>query len=124
MDAFVRELVKILGGTGNAADNNDSDDDDDSHEADEDAQVAAALALSRGGQYQDDDNLEAQVLAARCLVNLMEALPVVAHTVVYHSAIIVLCSKLFEISYINLAAQSLSVRPASLCHCVYLQITP
>lgn len=111
VDAFVRELVKILGGTGNAADDDDDgDDDDDSHEQDEDAQLAAALALSGGGgQYQGDDNLEAQVLAARCLANLMEALPGVAHTVVYHGAIPVLCSKLIEISYIDLAEQTLSV---------------
>lgn len=111
VDAFVRELVKILGGTGNAADDDDGDDDDDSHEHDEDAQLAAVLAMSGGGgQYQGDDNLEAQVLAARCLANLMEALPGVAHTVVYHGAIPVLCSKLIEISYIDLAEQTLSVR--------------
>ena len=53
--------------------------------------------------------LEAQVLACRCLANLMEALPGVAHTVVYHGAIPVLCSKLIEISYIDLAEQTLSV---------------
>jgi E3 ubiquitin-protein ligase TRIP12 len=111
VDSFVRELVKILGGTGNATDDDDGDDDDDNaHEQDEDAQLAAALALSGGGgQYQGDDNLEAQVLAARCLANLMEALPGVAHTVVYHGAIPVLCSKLVEISYIDLAEQTLSV---------------
>lgn len=114
VDAFVRELVKILGGTGNAADDDDGDDDDDSHEQDEDAQLAAVLALSGGGQYQGDENLEAQVLAARCLANLMEALPGVAHTVVYHGAIPVLCSKLIEISYIDLAEQTLSVCPC--CH--------
>ncbi|KAJ3559621.1 hypothetical protein NM688_g224 [Phlebia brevispora] len=38
----------------------------------------------------------------------MEALPGVAHTVVYHGAIPVLCSKLIEISYIDLAEQTLS----------------
>jgi E3 ubiquitin-protein ligase TRIP12 len=42
----------------------------------------------------------------------MEALPGVAHTVVYHGAIPVLCSKLIEISYIDLAEQTLSVRHA------------
>ncbi len=36
VDAFVRELVKILGGTGNAPDDDDGDDNDDSHEQDED----------------------------------------------------------------------------------------
>ena len=121
VNTFLRKLVKILGGTGNA--NDDGDNDDDSHEPDEDAQLAVALVLSGGGQYQGDDDLEAQVLAAHCLANLMEALPGVAHTVVYHGAIPVLCSKLIEISYIDLAEPTLSVRPASLCHCVYLQIT-
>ncbi len=107
VEAFVRELVRILGGSGNEQ---DEGDDDDEHEQDEDAALAAALALSTGGSaYQGDENLEAQVLACRCLANLMEALPGVAHTVVYHGAIPVLCSKLIEISYIDLAEQTLSV---------------
>lgn len=106
VEQFVRELVKILGGRG--ADE-DEDEDEDIGERDEDAALAAALAMSSGGQYQGDENLEAQVLACRCLANLMEALPGVAHTVVYHGAIPVLCSKLIEISYIDLAEQTLSV---------------
>ena len=107
VEAFVRELVRILGGTGNEQDEGDEDDD---QEQDEDAALAAALALSTGSaSYQGDENLEAQVLACRCLANLMEALPGVAHTVVYHGAIPVLCSKLIEISYIDLAEQTLSV---------------
>ncbi|THH12821.1 hypothetical protein EW146_g7335 [Bondarzewia mesenterica] len=107
VDSFVRELVRILGGSGGEAD--DDDDGDDEGPQDDDAALAAVLALSGGGnQYQGDDNLEAQVLAARCLANLMEALPGVAHTVVYHGAIPVLCSKLIEISYIDLAEQTLS----------------
>ncbi|KAI0628036.1 hypothetical protein C8Q77DRAFT_1068746 [Trametes polyzona] len=105
VEAFIRELVRILGGTGN---DEDEGDDDDVGEQDEDAALAAALALSAGGAYQGDENLEAQVLACRCLANLMEALPGVAHTVVYHGAIPVLCSKLIEISYIDLAEQTLS----------------
>lgn len=107
VEAFIRELVRILGGTGN---DEDEGDDDDAAEQDEDAALAAALAMSTGGSaYQGDENLEAQVLACRCLANLMEALPGVAHTVVYHGAIPVLCSKLIEISYIDLAEQTLSV---------------
>ncbi|KAJ4473595.1 hypothetical protein J3R30DRAFT_3659131 [Lentinula aciculospora] len=107
VEAFVRELVKILGGRG--ADRDEDDDDEgDEEERDEDAALAAALAMSTGGTYAGDDNLEAQVLACRCLANLMEALPGVAHTVVYHGAIPVLCSKLIEISYIDLAEQTLS----------------
>jgi E3 ubiquitin-protein ligase TRIP12 len=109
VEQFVRELVKILGGRG-VDEDDDDEGDDDRPEQDEDAALAAALAMSTGGStYQGDDNLEAQVLACRCLANLMEALPGVAHTVVYHGAIPVLCSKLIEISYIDLAEQTLSV---------------
>ncbi|CAL1714169.1 unnamed protein product [Somion occarium] len=106
VESFVRELVRILGGTGN--DSDEGDEDEEERETDEDAALAAALALSTGGAYHGDENLEAQVLACRCLANLMEALPGVAHTVVYHGAIPVLCSKLIEISYIDLAEQTLS----------------
>ncbi|PPQ99844.1 hypothetical protein CVT26_009341 [Gymnopilus dilepis] len=105
VEQFVKELVKILGGRG--ADD-EEEEEEESAERDEDAQLAAALAMSSGGAYQGDENLEAQVLACRCLANLMEALPGVAHTVVYHGAIPVLCSKLIEISYIDLAEQTLS----------------
>ncbi|KAG5340284.1 hypothetical protein C0989_002300 [Termitomyces sp. Mn162] len=107
VEQFVRELVKILGGHG-ADEDEDEDGDEDHTEQDEDAALAAALAMSTGNTYQGDENLEAQVLACRCLANLMEALPGVAHTVVYHGAIPVLCSKLIEISYIDLAEQTLS----------------
>ena len=48
------------------------------------SQQASSRRLSECGQYQGNDNLEAPVLAARCLANLMEALPDVAHPVVYH----------------------------------------
>ncbi len=109
VEQFVRELVKILGGRGAEGDEDD-DDEEERPAQDEDAALAAALAMSTGGSFQGDSNLEAQVLACRCLANLMEALPGVAHTVVYHGAIPVLCSKLLEISYIDLAEQTLSVR--------------
>ncbi|PCH36373.1 hypothetical protein WOLCODRAFT_28515 [Wolfiporia cocos MD-104 SS10] len=104
VESFIRELVRILGGTGN----DPEDDDEEPQDVDEDAALAAALAMSAGGTYQGDENPEAQVLACRCLANLMEALPGVAHTVVYHGAIPVLCSKLIDISYIDLAEQTLS----------------
>ena len=106
VEQFVRELVKILGGKG--AELEDEDGDEESGEQDADAALAAALAMSTGNSYQGDENLEAQVLACRCLANLMEAMPGVAHTVVYHGAIPVLCSKLIEISYIDLAERTLS----------------
>lgn len=104
VEDFVGELVKILGGRGV---NEDEDDRDDADEQDAPT-ASSALATSAGVSYQGDENLEAQVLACRCLANLMEALPGVAHTVVYHGAIPVLCSKLIEISYIDLAEQTLS----------------
>ncbi|PFH51865.1 hypothetical protein AMATHDRAFT_141636 [Amanita thiersii Skay4041] len=107
VESFVKELVRILGGHG-ADDEDDEDGDHNMHGQDEDAALAAALSMSAAGAYQGDENLEAQVLACRCLANLMEALPGVAHTVVYHGAIPVLCSKLIEISYIDLAEQTLS----------------
>ncbi|KAG8710097.1 Ubiquitin fusion degradation protein 4 [Ceratobasidium sp. 394] len=102
VDSFVAELVRIMGGKGSG------DDDDEGAEDDEDASLAAAIALSAGGAFPGDDNLEAQVLACRCLANLMEALPGCAHTVVYHGAVPVLCSKLIDIQYIDLAEQTLS----------------
>lgn len=107
VEQYVAALVRILGGSGN--DEDDEDGNEDRDDQDEDAALAAALAMSTGGStFQGDENLEAQVLACRCLANLMEALPGVAHTVVYHGAIPVLCSKLIEISYIDLAEQTLS----------------
>ena len=110
VEQFVKELVRILGGRGGESDS----DEENAGERDEDAVLAAALAMS-SGDYQGDENLEAQVLACRCLANLMEALPGVAHTVVYHGAIPVLCSKLIEISYIDLAEQTLSVSSSLVC---------
>ncbi|THU92737.1 hypothetical protein K435DRAFT_671560 [Dendrothele bispora CBS 962.96] len=107
VEQFVRELVRILGGRG--ADEDEDEEGDADTPTEEDAALAAALAMSTGGaNFQGDENLESQVLACRCLANLMEALPGVAHTVVYHGAIPVLCSKLIEISYIDLAEQTLS----------------
>ncbi|KAG8989607.1 Ubiquitin fusion degradation protein 4 [Tulasnella sp. JGI-2019a] len=109
IDPFVRELVKIMGGTGNTEDDDGGgDDDQEEQEQDDDAALAAALAMSTGGVMPGDESLEAQMLACRCLANLMEALPGCAHTVVYHGAVPVLCSKLIEIQYIDLAEQTLS----------------
>lgn len=112
IDSFVKELVRIMGGTGNNEDGDDGDNDDSDDspdvEQDEDAALAAALAMSTGGM-PGEESLEAQMLACRCLANLMEALPGCAHTVVYHGAVPVLCSKLIEIQYIDLAEQTLSV---------------
>ena len=105
VDNFVKELVRILGGQGG----NNARDEDGDEELSDDAALAAALRMSTGGALPGDDTLEAQLLACRCLANLLEALPGCGHTLVYHGAIPVLCSKLLEISYIDLAEQTLIV---------------
>ena len=56
-----------------------------------------------------DENPEIMLLACRCIANLMEALPSSTANVVYGGAVPVLCQKLLEIHYIDLAEQSLSV---------------
>ena len=109
VDAFVKELIGILGGKSLAGDEDEDDGGDDEGEDDEDAALAAALAMSTGGVLAGDENPEAQVLASRCLYNLMEALPGSAHTIVYHGAVPALCSKLLEIQFIDLAEQNISV---------------
>jgi hypothetical protein len=87
----------------------DEEHEDDHDEDDEDSALAAALAMSGASNFVGDENPEAQVLASRCLYNMMEALPGTAHTVVFHGAIPALCSKLLEIQFIDLAEQNISV---------------
>lgn len=53
------------------------------------------------------------LLACRCLANLMEALPASTANVVYGGAVPILCQKLLEIHFIDLAEQALSVSPLS-----------
>jgi len=72
-------------------------------EEDEDAAMAAAIAAAAGFE----DNGEIMLIACRCLANLMEAMPYAAHSVVTCGAIPVLCSKLIEITFIDLAEQVL-----------------
>ncbi|TWU75027.1 Ubiquitin fusion degradation protein 4 [Metarhizium rileyi] len=55
-----------------------------------------------------EDSPEVMLLACRCLANLMEALPASVANVVYGGAVPVLCQKLLEISFIDLAEQALS----------------
>ncbi|KAK2628034.1 hypothetical protein QTJ16_002680 [Diplocarpon rosae] len=57
-----------------------------------------------------EENPEMMLLACRCLANLMEALPASTANVVYGGAVPVLCAKLLEIHFIDLAEQALSVR--------------
>ena len=88
---------------------------EEEEEMDEDAQLAAALAMSTGGAMpggvggDNEEEMECQLVACRCLAHLLEALPGTAHTLVHLGAVPVLCSKLNEIAYIELAEQTLSV---------------
>lgn len=68
-----------------------------------DAFVKELVAL-----MQPPNSPEVMLLACRCLANLMEALPASVANVVYGGAVPVLCSKLLEISFIDVAEQSLS----------------
>ena len=53
-------------------------------------------------------NPEMMLLACRCIANMMEALPASTPVVVYGGAVPVLCQKLLEIDFIDLAEQALS----------------
>lgn len=55
-----------------------------------------------------EESPEVMLLSCRCLANLMEALPASVGNVVYGGAVPVLCQKLLEISFIDLAEQALS----------------
>lgn len=116
--SFATEFIAILRGKPNIDQSSDDDEPMEDHdEMDVDAQLAAALAMSTGGAYSgdDQDEMEAQLLACRCLAHLMEALPGSGHTLVHLGAVQALCSKLNEISYIELAEQTLSVSPSVIC---------
>ncbi|EKC98230.1 hypothetical protein A1Q2_07484 [Trichosporon asahii var. asahii CBS 8904] len=110
--AFATEFIAILSGKPNIDSQRDGDEQmGESDEMDEDAQLAAALAMSAGDAFPegDQEDMECQLLACRCLAHLMEALPGSGHTLVHLGAVPVLCSKLNEISYIELAEQTLSI---------------
>ncbi|KAK0555174.1 Ubiquitin fusion degradation protein 4 [Tilletia horrida] len=116
IDSFVKELIYIMGGpkpvdNGLSSSRSGATASEGAGEArvpvkkeeDEDAAMAAAIAAAAGF----DDNGEVMLIACRCLANLMEAMPYAAHSVVTCGAIPVLCSKLIEITFIDLAEQVL-----------------
>jgi E3 ubiquitin-protein ligase TRIP12 len=90
---------------------------------DEDAEMARILAMSAadaGVQLDDSadfgvtkDEVESQMFAARCMANMMEALPGSSHTIVSKGGVAVLCAKLREIDYMDLAGQVLCVSTLS-----------
>lgn len=73
-----------------------------------DAVVKELVALMQPSDF-GEENPEMMLLACRCLSNLMEALPASTANVVYGGAVPVLCQKLLEIHFIDLAEQALSV---------------
>ena len=67
------------------------------------------LVIIMQGEGIIGPNPEMMLLACRCIANLIEALPQAAHSVVTGGAVPVLCQKLIEIDYIDLAEQALIV---------------
>ncbi|KAI9640735.1 Ubiquitin fusion degradation protein 4 [Ciborinia camelliae] len=56
-----------------------------------------------------EGNPEMMLLACRCIANLMEALPASTANVVYGGAVPVLCQRILNFEFIDLAEQALSV---------------
>lgn len=115
INSFATEFIAILNGKPNIDPNapTQSTVGQDAGNMNEDEELAAVLAMSAGeampGQSESEEDMESQLVACRCLAHLMEALPGTGHTLVHLGVVPVLCSKLNEISYIELAEQTLSV---------------
>jgi E3 ubiquitin-protein ligase TRIP12 len=107
VDQFVKELVKCLKGSAHAAAMNLEGMDEDDEYAMAQAIAAAADAAGPGGEEGSED--EMQLLACRCLANLIEAMPHSAGNIVSNGAVPVLCEKLLNITVIDLAEQTISV---------------
>lgn len=76
--------------------------------------VKELVTLMQPGEF-GDENPEMMLLACRCIANLMEALPPSTANVVYGGAVPILCQKLLEIHFIDLAEQALSVSGLVTC---------
>lgn len=75
-----------------------------------DPYVKELVVLMQPNQF-GEENPEIMLLACRCLANLMEALRGSVANVVYGGAVPILCQKLLDIQFIDLAEQALSVSP-------------
>lgn len=78
-----------------------------------DSFIKELVAIMRDPPASGIENPEMMLLACRCISNIMEALPAAVSNVVFCGAVPVLCSKLLEIQYIDLAEQALSVSEQS-----------
>ncbi|WPG98568.1 Hypothetical protein R9X50_00136000 [Acrodontium crateriforme] len=73
-----------------------------------DQYVKELVSLMQPNEFTGEENPEIMLLACRCIANLMEALPAATASVVYGGAVPILCQKLLEIHFIDLAEQALS----------------
>ena len=73
-----------------------------------DPYVKELVALMQPNPLTGEENPEMMLLACRCIANLMEALRGSVANVVYGGAVPVLCQKLLDIQYIDVAEQALS----------------
>ncbi|KAK4101581.1 hypothetical protein N658DRAFT_425145 [Parathielavia hyrcaniae] len=73
-----------------------------------DSFVKELVTLMQPNELTGEENPEIMLLACRCLANLMEALPASTSNIVYGHAVPILCQKLLEIQFIDLAEQALS----------------
>lgn len=112
LEAFAKELIAIVRGDSNgmSVSGNAGGDGDNGMTVEEAIAFGldpAEVGAGVGGDTEEND-VQMMLLACRCLANLMEALPGSAHSVVYAGAVPVLCDKLKDIQYIDLAEQTLS----------------
>lgn len=70
--------------------------------------VKELVTLMQPNDFTGEENPEIMLLACRCIANLMEALPAATASVVYGGAVPILCQKLLEIHFIDLAEQALT----------------
>jgi E3 ubiquitin-protein ligase TRIP12 len=85
-----------------------SNEDNLSGQFSPDPYVKELVTLMQPNQF-GEENPEIMLLACRCLANLMEALRGSVANVVYGGAVPILCQKLLDIQFIDLAEQALSV---------------
>ncbi|KAE8333229.1 hypothetical protein BDV39DRAFT_188725 [Aspergillus sergii] len=84
-----------------------SNEDNLSGQFSPDPYVKELVSLMQPNEF-GEENPEIMLLACRCLANLMEALRGSVANVVYGGAVPILCQKLLDIQFIDLAEQALS----------------
>ncbi|GAB7363476.1 hypothetical protein MBLNU230_g3748t1 [Neophaeotheca triangularis] len=73
-----------------------------------DQYVKELVSLMQPNEFTGEENPEMMLLACRCIANMMEAVPAATGSIVYGGAVPVLCQKLLEINFIDLAEQALT----------------